>query len=337
LIGIGVQISAQDAPPRALTQAIPEHPKVLREQRIVGSATLICRITAQGDVTEITVEQASREEFGAAAIAAVGQWKYHPAIRAGQPKAVKVSIPIEFALSDRDLVELENNRVKEVLPPGPPVILSAETDEPPQLLKEIRPNTPKTLQRARQMGQATMGFIVDENGIPRDIHPVSTTHAECSEAAAAAIRKWRFTPGKKNGAAARVMLDVPIVFFPENSWANGLRAKPGVKLVIPTAEIEATKADPASAHAIYIPPRPIKTRPPEFPQEMAVRGRTGEVTVEFIINKHGAVTHVRATGNTNPFFATVVERAVSYWEFTPGTRNGVPVNCHATQQMVFAY
>ena len=76
---------------------------------------------------------------------------------------------------------------------------------------------------------------------------------------------------------------------------------------------------------------------PEFPDEMSARGKRGEVTVEFIINPRGIVTHLNVVGEPNPFFAAMVERAVSQWEFKPARKAGRPIAAFATQKVEFRY
>jgi TonB family protein len=221
-------IARPDTPPQPLTQSAPKYPQGLKEQRIVGSVNLRGVVDESGDVKDLVVDYASVEEFGHAAVAAVSRWKYIPATKAGRPSAVKVGIPVRFRLTPSDLAELDARRAKPILPPGPAVHPIEEVDTWPELKKEIRPSTPEKLKQQRQFGQAVMVFIVDELGVPRDIHPLITSHAECVQAAAAAIEKWRFTPGLKEGRVVRTELEVTLVFFPESNHASGLRVRPGL-------------------------------------------------------------------------------------------------------------
>lgn len=323
-----VRAQGDSTPPKALAQPVPPYPAGLKEQRVVGSASVRFLIDAQGDVQEVQVQTASRDEFGRAAAAGVARWKYQPATKAGQPVALRVGVVVEFTLTPDELANLEANRRKEVLPPGPDPLPVEALDEWPELKKEIRPKTPAALREKRRMGQAIMAFIVDETGVPRDIHPVVVTDVECGVEAAAAVAKWRFKPGLKAGQAVRVAMEVPIAFFPENTAASGFRVKPGVKRAQPPDGVE-----PAEAGVNQ--PEVVKREVPDYPSEMSDRNAGGEVTVHLVINDRGVVTHVISTGATNAFFATVAERAVSYWRFKPAMKNGQPVTCRVSMPMKF--
>ena len=335
LLGNEVPITRPDIPPQPRSRPAPEYPKALREQHITGAVILRGVVDENGDTKELTVDFASKEEFGRAAIAAVERWKYSPASKAGSPCSVRVEIPVSFGLTRQDLVELDTLRQKEKLPPGPPVCPVEELDEWPELKKEIRPVTPDILKQERRIGQAVMALIIDEQGVPRDIHPLITTHTECVKAAAAVIAEWRFKPGRKGEQMVRTELEVTLVFFPEDHAASGLRVRPGVRSGegfdrLPVSQRE---AQPLTKGSTW--PKPIKQAPPEYPREMSTRWKSGRVAVEFIIDAKGRVTHVRSDEKANTFFAAMAERAVSQWQFRPATRNGAPVACRVNQLIEF--
>lgn len=316
-------------PPKALRRSAPEYPAALKAQRVVGSANLSFLVDVNGDVKEVRVEHAAQEAFGRAAAAAVSQWKYQPATKAGQPVALRVGMSLEFSLTGAELARLEEVREKEALPPGPAPLEVAELDEWPELKKEIRPKTPPVLQAQRRMGQAIMAFVVDEQGVPRDIHPVVVTHVECGVEAAVAIAQWRFEPGRKAGQAVRVAMELPMVFFPESTSSSGLRVKPGVKRGSPPGDVLGVD------RSDIVMPTPLKRVAPDYPDEMADRHSEGIVNVDIVIDSRGRVTHVLSVGESNAFFATVAERAVSHWRFKPATVNGIPVACRVCQPINF--
>jgi TonB family protein len=333
LLAVGPWLGAQippDGPPRLLKSVKPEYPAALKEQRIVGAADLLCLIDEQGDVTEVSIERASREEFGRAAAEAVRRCKYQPAIKGGQPRAVRVRLPVNFDFSESELAEMDARRTGEILPPGPPLVDIAALDEWPELRKEVRPKTPAILARIHRMGQTVVRLVVDENGQPRDVRVLATTQVECSEAAVEAVRQCTFSPGKKDGKPVRVDLRLPVVFFPEDSWASGFRLRPGVE-----GWIDEGKLAELDKNKEFQPPRVIKRERPEFPAEMSLRRKSGSVNVEAIIDARGRVTHVHSVGESNQFFAVVAERALSRWKFAPAKSGDVAVPCRIVLPVSF--
>lgn len=330
LFGGGPAITRPDAPPQPREQPAPEYPLKLKEQRIVGSAQLQGVIDENGDVRDLVIVEATQEEFGRAAVAAVSRWKYAPAQKAGRPCAVIVGLPVSFALTAEDLAELDARRAKEALPPGPATLTIEEVDDWPVLRKEISPKTPARLEQERRTGQATMAFIVDEQGTPRDVHALVTTHAECAAAAAAVIRQWRFKPGHKTGRPVRTAIEATLVFFPANYAVSGLRARVGVRTGDDGLKRLPRKLQEALATEM---PRYLEQTPPQYP--WGARTLSGRVVVALVIDAKGRVTSVRSLEATNQAFAVAAERAVSHWTLQPAKVGGVPVACRAEQRIDF--
>ncbi len=82
------------------TRVQPKYPEMARAWRIEGSVTLQAVIGTGGSVERLEVLQCDRQNLGfeEAALAAVRQWRYEPAIQNGQPVAVYSTVFVEFKL-----------------------------------------------------------------------------------------------------------------------------------------------------------------------------------------------------------------------------------------------
>jgi len=71
---------AQDAPQRTATHVeAPRYPRGAERREIEGSVTIAYSISAEGEVTDAVVAEASPPGvFDRAALAAVEQWRYEP-------------------------------------------------------------------------------------------------------------------------------------------------------------------------------------------------------------------------------------------------------------------
>ncbi|MBI5426017.1 MAG: energy transducer TonB [Opitutae bacterium] len=78
----------------------PKFPPEMRREGTGGVVTVKCVIDEKGNVTEPQVEKASNDAFVQPALDALRKWKFKPAKKAGTPIALKVSIPIQFSISD---------------------------------------------------------------------------------------------------------------------------------------------------------------------------------------------------------------------------------------------
>lgn len=76
----------------------PEYPISHRRDGIEGSVHVICRIDATGRLLSVETGRYSDFGFVEAALAAVRQWRFKPALRDGVPVEMDVTIPIRFAL-----------------------------------------------------------------------------------------------------------------------------------------------------------------------------------------------------------------------------------------------
>lgn len=97
-----VPLLADDAveAPVPVRMVPPKFPAEMRREGTGGVVTVKCTIDEKGNVTEPVVEKASNDAFIAPALEALRKWKFKPAKKGGTPIPLKVSIPIQFSISD---------------------------------------------------------------------------------------------------------------------------------------------------------------------------------------------------------------------------------------------
>lgn len=76
--------------------------------------------------------------------------------------------------------------------------------------------------------------------------------------------------------------------------------------------------------------------PPEYPNEMRRTGMNGEVVVSFVVDRQGEVRSVTIVSSTHIAFEAPALRTVTRWKFTPGIKNGVPVDTQVVQPLAFS-
>ena len=86
-----------DVEPKIVHQTPPKYPQAARAAELEGVVILMLGIDDSGYVVEAKVAQ-GREGLSGAALAAVRDWRFVPAMRAGKPVAVRVPVPIRFTL-----------------------------------------------------------------------------------------------------------------------------------------------------------------------------------------------------------------------------------------------
>lgn len=88
-----------DQKPRPIYQAAPSYPYDLRRRKVEGTVQMLFVVNEEGRVVDPSVEKATHPEFEKAALDAVRQWKFEPAVRAGKKVPCRMRVPLRFAVS----------------------------------------------------------------------------------------------------------------------------------------------------------------------------------------------------------------------------------------------
>jgi periplasmic protein TonB len=92
----------------------------------------------------------------------------------------------------------------------------SQLDQQPVPTVQSKPQYPFEMRRAGISGTVTVDFIVGIDGVVKNAYAVSSTQREFEQSAVAAVAKWRFRPGRRQGHAVNVHMQVPIVFSLNN-------------------------------------------------------------------------------------------------------------------------
>lgn len=93
-----ILVTGDMTPPRLVRKVSPDYPNVPRRAGMGGTVVLRAVIGPDGGVEEVTVVRASNRLFVDAAIAAVRQWRYTPALQSGKPVRVWFEAVVEFKI-----------------------------------------------------------------------------------------------------------------------------------------------------------------------------------------------------------------------------------------------
>ncbi|MBK1815908.1 energy transducer TonB [Luteolibacter yonseiensis] len=87
-----------DEPPRIILMSQPRYPAALKEKKIEGFAKLVFVVDENGAVVSAKVKNASRPEFGLAAVQSVLRWRYLPMKRNNVPVRMTFTQTFDFSL-----------------------------------------------------------------------------------------------------------------------------------------------------------------------------------------------------------------------------------------------
>ncbi len=88
----------------------------------------------------------------------------------------------------------------------------ADLEKRPEPVSQVAPAYPPELRKAKVEGVVTLLFVLDEKGRVESPRVENATRPEFEKPALEAIRKWRFTPGLKDGQPVRAYIRIPMRF-----------------------------------------------------------------------------------------------------------------------------
>jgi protein TonB len=87
----------------------------------------------------------------------------------------------------------------------------SDLDQKPRVIYQPSPQTSAQLQKLAP-GTVTIVFVVDQRGRVESPIVQSSSNPAFEPAALAAVKQWKFEPGKRSGEAVRFRMRVPITF-----------------------------------------------------------------------------------------------------------------------------
>lgn len=93
-----------------------------------------------------------------------------------------------------------------------PIYSAEEVDVKPVPQRAPAPEYPPQLLAKEVTGVVSVAITIDEKGIVRNCEVIKSTNPDFSTAATKAVRRWRFAPATKGGAAVSCKVTLPIHF-----------------------------------------------------------------------------------------------------------------------------
>jgi protein TonB len=87
-----------------------------------------------------------------------------------------------------------------------------DLEKRPEAVSQVAPVYPAELRKAKVEGVVTLVFVLDETGRVEDPRVENSSRPEFEKPALEAIRKWRFSPGQKDGQKVRTYIRIPMRF-----------------------------------------------------------------------------------------------------------------------------
>ena len=90
----------------------------------------------------------------------------------------------------------------------------------PRLIKDAKPQYTAGAMRRGVNGTVFLRCVVDLDGVPTRLEIVKALDEELDRASLEAMKQWRFEPGRKDGKAVLVQIDVMMAFTTNTKTTN---------------------------------------------------------------------------------------------------------------------
>jgi TonB family protein len=206
----------------------------------------------------------------------------------------------------------------------------------PRLLEHPNPNYTKEAMRAGIQGDVRMEAVVRADGLVGQVRVIESLDPGLDAEAVRTLRQWRFEPGRKDGVAVPVLVQIDMTFR--------LRDRRGEARAVPSPAPRVDPSAPWPPPGVVRPgygiqsPRLVHETKPSYPRAAMRAGIEGMVWMEAVVGTNGRVSDVRVTQSLDQEHGLDEEavRTVRQWRFAPGRRDGVAVPVVVEVQMSFA-
>lgn len=305
--------------PQVLHWVRPVFPPELRGETDSGKVVVGWTLAADGTMQDIEAV-AGDERFYEAALAAVRQWRFQPAVENDKPVARSLRVSIGIRAKEPKAAKTDGP-----LPyPYVEVPLSA-----PQSRDCPDPVYPHHLVRRAVFGEVELVLGLDETGRVTGVEVSRTTHPDFLPPALAAVEKWQMEParrgrrpvsGQKGAVLSFKVLDTETEHTAHEAWLeqNGIRLADR-EAVEPRLYFDRT-------------PAAMSLVDPVYPAELREKGVEGEAVVDFSVDKSGVVVAATVSRASEEPFGHALLAAVAAWRFEPLYHGGeaAPVDFQVT-------
>lgn len=97
-------------------------------------------------------------------------------------------------------------------PPTTPWSADDANNRLPKLIEEVEAIYPPEVKAQQLEDEVYVAFVVEKTGAVTNVRAFFSRHTVFEEAAVAAVKRWKFSPGLHEGHIVRTRMVVPILF-----------------------------------------------------------------------------------------------------------------------------
>jgi len=298
--------------PKVISQPPPVFPASLMKSGVAGKVIVTFTVDPDGSVRDAVVTSSPQRQLNPYAVKAVGNWKFEPGTRNGQPSTFRLRASVDFSPGKEEEATVKTEKA---------------SDTAPALKRKAPAVYPYEMVMSGQPAWADASFVVDYRGCPLFTVPSGSSNKTFAKAAIAMVEASEYSPGKKgthrvmSPASEHFQFDGELSLDPESRRIVAELRKPH-PAIFTTAELDER-------------PKVVKQISPAYPRALKDDGLTGQAEIEFIISRDGSCVLPRVVSATQEDFGWAASVAVAQWRYQPPKKDGRAVEVRMTVPVLF--
>jgi TonB family protein len=185
-------------PPRLISSVPPEFPQAAKEAHVQGTVVLSATVDKSGTVRDVKAVS-GHPLLVQAAIDAVKQWVYQPALVNGEPAEARTTVKLSVALASSENAQ------------APRRIRVGGNVQQANVISQVSPHYPAEAKQAGLQGTVKLQALIGKEGTVQDLQVLSGEPV-LAESALDALRQWVYKPTLINGQPVEVQTVIDVNF-----------------------------------------------------------------------------------------------------------------------------
>jgi TonB family protein len=229
-ISLPTLLLGQKTNPAPIDTTTPLYPEALIGSGLDGVAKIKFTVNEKGLVEDAEVVEATRPEFGEAALEALELWRFKPATVDGKPVSKKVAIPFQFTASFEEKMNAQIGRevYQEITADK---LRPRDLDARPVVVKRVRATYPPQLNGSGVDERVTVEVTIGPDGLVYNPDIADVQQPAFLLPALVAASQSEFEPPLKDGKPVYCVFEMTVWVYegenPPGLGETGRRPLPG--------------------------------------------------------------------------------------------------------------
>lgn len=197
--------------PMVIYQVEPQFSPEARQAKFNGVVLLNLVVDQDGLPQNVHVLRGVGMGLDEKAVEAVKQYKFKPAMEDGNPVPVALNVEVNFQIFDKLPAQSQQSNGAPTNPDLAVIKIGGSVSSP-VVIYQVPPDYSPEAKKAKIQGTVLVNLIVDQRGLPQNVHILRGIGSGLDERAIEAVKQYKFRPAMETGKPVAVELNVEVNF-----------------------------------------------------------------------------------------------------------------------------